>query len=99
MTDNYQIDKNSKLFQKFLNLKNNKATEPTNDKNTQNDSVVVPKPSFKETVQRVEDAREPSRDEIPVKTFGKLQLHMTVSDIEEAAEMSIRDDGQLKVRA
>ena len=54
MTDNYQIDKNSKLFQKFLNLKNNKGNEPTNDKNTQNDSMVVPKPSFKEAVQRVE---------------------------------------------
>jgi hypothetical protein len=32
MTDNYQIDKNSKLFQKFLNLKNNKAVEPISEK-------------------------------------------------------------------
>lgn len=32
MTDNYQIDKNSKLFQKFLNLKNNKGNDPAAEK-------------------------------------------------------------------
>lgn len=54
MTDNYQIDKNSKLFQKFLNLKNNKGSEAILDKNTQNDSMVAPKSSFKEIAQRAE---------------------------------------------
>ena len=38
MADNYQIDKNSKLFQKFLNLKNNKPVEPVQDRQPHHDS-------------------------------------------------------------
>ena len=32
MTDNYQIDKNSKLYQKFLNLKINKHNDNSVEK-------------------------------------------------------------------
>lgn len=39
MTDNYQFDKNSKLFQKFLALKANKTNESFTEKTTNNHSL------------------------------------------------------------
>ena len=43
MTDNYQFDKNSKLFQKFLTLKANKNGESSLEKHQyHNKSVVIP---------------------------------------------------------
>lgn len=46
MTDNYQIDKNSKLFQKFLNLKN-KNNESTIEKQPNQNSTKTLKADVK----------------------------------------------------
>lgn len=76
MTDNYQIDKNSKLFQKFLNLKNNKSNEPMQDRNTGAD----PPPSLK---NQIKVPIPPSN--ISGTTSDKInersQLHVTIGDI------------------
>jgi hypothetical protein len=37
MTDNYQFDKNSKLFQKFLSQKANKINDPQAEKHVLDD--------------------------------------------------------------
>jgi hypothetical protein len=51
MTDNYQIDKNSKLFQKFLNLKN-KNNESSLERQPQPEPAQPSKPSLKASLQK-----------------------------------------------
>lgn len=75
MTDNYQIDKNSKLFQKFLNLKNNKPPEPTPDRPSQQNHNLSTKNS----------TNTPSSDPPLPRHNDKAPLHVTIGDIEEAA--------------
>lgn len=65
MTDNYQIDKNSKLFQKFLNLK--QAKQPNS---TASDLPNPLNPPFLT-----------SNNPQPNLQTSRLKLHVTVSDI------------------
>lgn len=52
MTDNYQIDKNSKLFQKFLNLKNNKNNDSHLEKTFQQESSYPTKANQKASLEK-----------------------------------------------
>jgi hypothetical protein len=90
MTDNYQIDKNSKLFQKFLNLKNNKPNEPAQERPLPAEHSFQAKNSSKPAPH--------SHSESPYyvpphgKANEKAQLHVTIGDIEEAASLSFQEE-------
>lgn len=84
MTDNYQIDKNSKLFQKFLNLKNNKTAEPPQDKHQETNP---PKSLARNTG---ESSNAPIYAST-TKNNNRATMHVTIGDIEEAASLSFQE--------
>jgi len=88
MADNYHIDKNSKLFQKFLNLKSGKSNElPTAQERNQSFSQLEP-----EKMNKIAHKQEPTHENIDNErpsfdnsvTFKK---GMSIDDVEEAASM------------
>jgi hypothetical protein len=91
MADNYHIDKNSKLFQKFLNLKSAKTNDPP-PAHDRNQSFTQPEPErTNKNLQRQEPTHEEIDNEKPKVdhsvTFKKGMLHMSIDDVEEAASM------------
>ena len=84
MTDNYQIDKNSKLFQKFLNLKNNKAAEPLQDR------LQEPNPP-KNFARHTGESSNAQTYGSMTKNNNRATMHVTIGDIEEAASLSFQE--------
>lgn len=94
MTDSYQFDKNSKLFQKFLALKATKNNESFVDKPPVSD---VPSGKSNENknnfacAQQVMSKKERSISKQSYNLSGNGPLHVTVDDIEEAASVALND--------